>query len=193
MDDRRLRLAIIIGSTRRGRFGPTVARWFETRARQHGGFDVDVVDLADAQLPAVLNDYDDQDPEPVRELAPRLAAAEAFVAVTPEYNHSFPGSLKTAIDWYFDEWQAKPVGFVSYGGTSGGLRSVEQLRLVFAEVHAMTIRETVSFNNYPDQFGSDGEPIEPAGANQAAKKLLDQLGWWGHALRNHRALAVYSN
>jgi NAD(P)H-dependent FMN reductase len=187
-----LKLAVLIGSTRRGRFGPTVANWFEARAREHGGFEVDVIDLVDAALPHVLIGYSDPTPEAVTALESRLAAADGFVVVTPEYNHSFPASLKTAIDWFREEWQAKPVAFVSYGGISGGLRAVEHLRTVFAEMHATTIRETVSFHNAWSAF-DHGADSATDGADAAAKKLLDQLAWWSHALRNHRTAHPYAS
>lgn len=189
MDEQRTRLAVIIGSTRPGRFGPTVAQWFAGVARQRADLDVDVVDLVDADLPEVAP-TEGPDPAPVRELGSRLGRADAFVVVTPEYNHSFPAALKTMIDWYFDEWMAKPIGFVSYGGIGGGLRAVEALRLVFAEVHASTIRDVVSFHNYPERFDAEGTPTDP-GAEAAAKSQLDQLLWWSHALRNHRTQHPY--
>src|SRR5438034_9745310 len=116
-DNNRLHLAIIIGSTRKGRFAPTVAGWFAGQAERRDDMAVDVIDLAGAQLPDVLSDK----PGPqVAAVTPRLAAADAFVVVTPEYNHSFPAPLKNAIDWHFKEWQAKPVGFVSYGAWAEG-------------------------------------------------------------------------
>lgn len=187
-----MRLAMIIGSTRAGRFGPTVASWFEERARAHAGFDdVDVIDLVEAALPDVLIDHGDPTPEAVVALGARLAAADAFVVVTPEYNHSFPASLKTAIDWYRDEWQAKAVGFVSYGGISGGLRAVEHLRGVFAEMHTTTVRDSVSFHNAWSEFDADGA-LATHDADAAAKKLLDQLAWWARALNNHRAAHPYT-
>ncbi len=191
MFQERTRIAILIASTRTGRFGPTVANWFAEQVRQRDDVDVDLLDLAEAQLPEVLADDDGPTPRSVRDLAPWLAAADAFVVVTPEYNHSFPASLKTAIDWFYAEWQAKPVAFVSYGGISGGLRAVEQLRLVFAEVHATTIRDTVSFPNYPDLFDADGRPTEADGPEGAVKAMLDQLTWWSDALRRHRVLHPY--
>ncbi|MQA07465.1 MAG: NADPH-dependent FMN reductase [Pseudonocardiaceae bacterium] len=187
--DTDLRVAIIIGSTRNGRFGPTAAEWFADQARQHGELNIDVIDLSEEQLPDVLIDEGDPVPERVTALAPRLDAADAFVIVTPEYNHSYPAPLKTAIDWYMDEWQAKPVAFVCYGGMSGGLRSVEHLRQIFAELGATTVREVVSFQNYWEQFGVDGSwPKNPEGPNAAAKGMLDQLIWWARALRDHRAI-----
>ena len=85
-----------------------------------------------------------------------LGLADAFVVVTPEYNHGYPAPLKELIDSVNAEWQAKPVAFVSYGGVSGGLRAVEQLRLVFAELHAVTIRDSVSFPGAWEQFDESG-------------------------------------
>jgi NAD(P)H-dependent FMN reductase len=124
-------------------------------------------------------------------VTPRLTTADAFVVVTPEYNHSFPASLKNAIDWHFTQWQAKPVGFVSYGGMSGGLRAVEHLRQVFAELHAVTVRDTVSFHGAWAQFDAEGRPKELSACNAAAKTMLDQLAWWGHALRSARSERPY--
>jgi len=187
-DNNRLHLAIIIGSTRKGRFAPTVAGWFAGQAERRDDMAVDVIDLAGAQLPDVLSDK----PGPqVAAVTPRLAAADAFVVVTPEYNHSFPAALKNAIDWHFKEWQAKPVGFVSYGGLGGGLRAVEQLRQVFAELHAVTVRDTVSFHGVWAQFDSDGRPKDPGVCERAAKSMLDQLAWWADALREARTRRPY--
>lgn len=186
----RIRLAVIVGSTRRGRFAPTVAGWVADRAGERGDVELDVIDLAETGLPEVFGDDEDPPPAAVQELAPRLAAADGFVVVTPEYNHSFPAALKTAIDWFVTEWMAKPVGFVCYGGMGGGLRAVEALRLVFAELHAATIREVVSFHDYPDRFGPDGAPLDPRAA-EALTGLFDQLGWWAQALRDHRDRVPY--
>ena len=188
MYDKPLHLAIIIGSTREGRFAPTVARWFADHVDRRNDMTLDVIDLAEVRLPAVLGS------EPATEVAavsPRLARADAFVVVTPEYNHSFPAPLKNAIDWHFHEWRAKPVGFVSYGGMAGGLRAVEQLRQVFAELHAMTVRSTVSFHGVWEQFDLEGCPKDPEPCERAASSMLDQLAWWGHALREARTRRPY--
>ncbi|NBE85319.1 NADPH-dependent FMN reductase [Micromonospora rubida] len=187
-----IRLALIIGSTREGRFGPTVARWFLNQAKQRDDFEVDVVDLAEHELPTVITAQPTPEgAQALGEVMPRIKAADAFVIVTPEYNHSFPASLKNAIDWHSTQWHAKPVGFVSYGGLSGGLRAVEALRLVLAELHAATVRATVSFHDAWKQFGPDGEPIDPEGCNTSAKYLLDQLGWWATILREGRERRPY--
>ncbi|GGQ15077.1 NADPH-dependent FMN reductase [Streptomyces roseolilacinus] len=188
-----LKLAVIVGSNREGRFAPIVADWFTSRARQRADFTVDVVDLARTVLPAALS----HTPSPearaaLAEVSPRLAAADAFVVLTPEYNHSYPAPLKNLVDWHYTEWQAKPVAFVSYGGVSGGLRAVEHLRQVFAELHAVTVRDTVSFHNAGGLFTDDGGLKDPAGPDGAAKRMLDQLGWWGRALRTARAAHPYA-
>ncbi|MER5495358.1 NADPH-dependent FMN reductase [Streptomyces sp. NPDC002454] len=191
MSQEPLRLVLIIGSNREARFGKVVGDWIAGVARQRGDLAVDVIDLADHELPTGLSR--DPAPEVAAELAkvsPRLAEADAFVVVTPEYNHSYPAALKNLIDWHYTQWQAKPVGFVSYGGLSGGLRSVEHLRPVFAELHAVTVRDVVSLHMVWDQFGPDGVP-EEEGPVQAAKALLDQVGWWGNALREARAKTPY--
>ncbi|MET9928525.1 MULTISPECIES: NAD(P)H-dependent oxidoreductase [unclassified Streptomyces] len=193
-DNSRLRLAIIIGSTRRGRFGPTVARWFTGQARRRRELDVDLIDLAEARLPDTLGDECEELPRPVAALAPRLAAADAFVVVTPEYNRSFPAPLKTAIDWYLDEWKAKPVAFLSYGGPSGGLHAAEQLRSAFTEVHAVTIRDGISIPNYWDEFDADGEwPKTSTSFAASVKATLDQLIWWARLLHHARDVHPYES
>ncbi|MBB0246892.1 NADPH-dependent FMN reductase [Streptomyces alkaliphilus] len=174
-----LRLAVVIGSTRVGRRGSAIGRWFADLAAAREGLEVEVVDLAEHPLPAVLDPAAGSAPA-VTALGARLDAADAFVIVTPEYNHSFPAPLKHAIDWYGDEWYAKPVAFVSYGGRGGGLRAVEQLRQVFAELHAVTVRETVSLHG-PQEPGPGSE------SDPAATAMLDRLTWWADALRAARA------
>lgn len=166
-----LRVAVIVASTREGRFGPTVATWFAEEAGRRDDLRVEIVDLADGAEAGGDG------------RAGKFGAADAFVVVTPEYNHSYPAPLKAVIDSHFREWNAKPVGFVSYGGLSGGLRAVEHLRVVFAELHAVTVRDTVSFHGARACFGPDGRPLDPA-APAAAGRLLDRLTWWGVTLRD---------
>jgi NAD(P)H-dependent FMN reductase len=143
--------------------------WFASQACRHGELDVDIIDLAQTWLPDVLTCDGSTPLPPVQDLAPWLAAADAFVIVTPEYNHSFPASLKNAIDWYGDVWKTKPVGFVSYGGRAAGLRAVEALKPVFTELHAVSVRETVSFHDHPRQFDAGGRPTDPDACNAAAR------------------------
>ncbi|MEV4252657.1 NAD(P)H-dependent oxidoreductase [Spirillospora sp. NPDC049652] len=191
-----LKVAVIVGSTREGRLGGTVGAWIEGHLARRDDMEADVVDLAATPLPTVLPDFGKppSDPDALTRLAavtPRLAAADAFVVVTPEYNRSFPASLKNAIDWHNQEWHAKPIGFVSYGGFSAGTRAVEQLRQVFGELHAVTLRDGVGFNGVWGSLGPDGQIADPA-ADAAAKKMLDQLAWWAEALREARAARPYA-
>lgn len=188
MSEDRIRTAVIVGSTREGRFGDTVARWFVGRAALNDAIDIDLIDLAEANLPAVITDTPAAE---VQAMTERFAAAEAFVIVTPEYNHGYPASLKIALDSAREEWMAKPVSFVSYGGIAGGLRSVEQLRQVCAELHMVSIRDCVSLHNCHDLFDAAGALHLPDGPNFAAKAMLDQLQWWAVALRNARTERPY--
>ena len=152
------RLAVIVGSTREGRFAPTVANWFVDQARTRADIDIDVIDLADARPAAV---YPASARDAVDAYAERIDRADGFVVVTPEYNHGYPASLKQAIDLAHHEWRAKPVAFVSYGGMAGGLRAVEQLRQVFAELHATTVRDTRQLPPGPRRLRS-----RPAGSRR---------------------------
>ena len=178
-----LDVVVILGSTREGRFGPVVAQWFMRQARHARRHARQLLDLADADLPLGVPRRTQRRGERLRA---RIGRADAFVVVTPEYNHGYPAALKQAIDLPYGEWRAKPVGFVSYGGMAGGLRAVEQLRQVFAELHVATMRDSVSFHMVGGRFDSDGNPYDPEGCNQAAATMLDQLAWWGNALRTAR-------
>lgn len=187
-----IRLAVVIGSNREGRFGPTVANWFLEQAAQHDDYAIDLIDLADHPLPTRISAEPAPDvAETLAVLTPRLAGADAFVIITPEYNHSFPASLKCVIDWHFVEWQGKPIALISYGGMAGGLRAVEHLRQVFAELHAMTIRDSVSFSDAGSKFDDEGRPTDATNCNSAAKAMLDQLAWWAVPLRTARAERPY--
>ncbi|MFA9431030.1 NADPH-dependent FMN reductase [Egicoccus sp. AB-alg2] len=166
-----LDLAVVLASTPRGRTGPRIADWFLGQLGAWDGFAAELMDLADIGA----------DPDRFRKL---VDGADAVVLVVPEYNHSFPGPLKTAIDALRREWFAKPVGVVSYGGVSGGLRATEQLRLVLAELHAVVVRETVSFHG-ADAFDAQGRPREP-GVAPAADRFLTVLAWWARNLRQVR-------
>ncbi|MDZ5697071.1 NAD(P)H-dependent oxidoreductase [Chelativorans sp. M5D2P16] len=189
MSDKPIHLAILVGSNREGRFAPVIARWFTQQVQSNAEFSVDVIDLADVALPAAITETPSTEAVSFCE---RLAAADAFVMVVPEYNHSFPAVLKHAIDFGYQEWQAKPVGFVSYGGFAAGLRAVEHLRGVMAELHAMTMRDTVSFQNPWDAFDDEGRPVSPGGCARAAAVMLHQLKWWATALRNARVAEPYT-
>jgi NAD(P)H-dependent FMN reductase len=181
-----LLVAVIIGSTRVGRVGDRIGRWAAAQARRRSDVEVVVVDLAEFDFPGR---YPDEPTPQIAAFAATVARADAFVVVTPEYNRSFPASLKQAIDLVYDEWQAKPVGFVSYGCGSDGTYAVEQLRTVFTELHATTVRNTVGLNLMDNGLGD--LPGDPGRAARAATTMLDQLIWWGRALRDARAAHPY--
>jgi NAD(P)H-dependent FMN reductase len=168
-------VALVVRSTEPGRFGTLATGWFARQVERRDDFKLDLIDL---------------EVTPPESLTERIAAADAAVIVSPEYNHSYPGELKIAIDSVRRPWYAKPVAFIVYGGRSGGLRAAEQLRLVFAELHAVPIRETLSFHQVPNCFTAEGEPVEP-GTTEAAATLLEHLAWWARALRDARASTPY--
>jgi NAD(P)H-dependent FMN reductase len=172
-----LKLALIYGSTRQGRFCDTVARWAAAQIAGDASFGLQLIDPRTMQDTALMQGIGD---------------ADAFVVVTPEYNHGYPAPLKALIDSLSDAWHAKPVAFVSYGGVSGGLRAMEQLRQVFAELHAVTIRDSVSFANAREQFNAAGELLAPERAGRTMARVLTQLRWWAGVLREARIAQPYS-
>ncbi|MBY8872480.1 NAD(P)H-dependent oxidoreductase [Micromonospora sp. PLK6-60] len=181
------RLAVITASVRPDRIAPTVTRWFLRHLAAHTDAAVDHLDLAALDLPGDLGGGADAE-----RFTKRVERADAFVVVTPEYNHGYPGPLKTAIDTPYEQWRAKPLGFVSYGGASGGLRAVEQLRTVFAELHVVTVRTGVLIPNVHDAFTTDGELRDPGPARAALAEMVGQLDWWTRALARARQERAYA-
>lgn len=186
-------LAIIIGSIRPDRFGPTPASWLAEEAQLHGSFDVDLIDLGDYALPMELAGDDPAaiPPAGVLRLGERLAAADAFVLVTPVYNRSYSAALKTAIDWFYAEWALRPVSFVSYGGNTGGLTSIEHLRGIFPEFPSVTVKNFISLPDFWKLFDHDGTPVDREGLRERAAAVLDELAWWAPMLRDARASRPY--
>jgi NAD(P)H-dependent FMN reductase len=180
-------LTIIIGSTRPGRAGLPIATWFADRARSHGGFDITVVDLAALDLPLLdepnhprLRQYMHQH---TKDWSATVDASDAFVIVTPEYNHGYPAALKNAIDYLQQEWCDKPVGFVSYGGVSAGTRAVQQLKEVVTTLKMLPVFEAVSIPFHPQFIGEDGRVQANDIMEQAADAMLDELVRVDGALR----------
>ncbi|QKT03958.1 NAD(P)H-dependent oxidoreductase [Ectothiorhodospiraceae bacterium 2226] len=184
----RIKLAMIYGSTREGRLVETVGRWAGSHIAAHGAFELDVIDPLALALPT----HPAPDDPASGELHQRLEAADAFVIVVPEYNHGYPAPLKALIDAAYTPWQAKPVSFVSYGGLSGGLRAVEQLRQVFPELHAVTLRDGVCLPNVWEQFDAAGNLHAPARYERVMATMLERLQWWARALREARHAAPYA-
>jgi NAD(P)H-dependent FMN reductase len=191
MEDK-IKVALVYGSARKGRFCDKVAGWAAEEIARSGKFAIETIDPADPAVESARTASEAPNPTRSRSLWQRVADADAFVVVTPEYNHGYPAALKSLIDSVGAEWQAKPVAFVSYGGISGGLRAVEQLRLVFAELHTVTIRDGVSFAGAWEQFDEAGNLLQPARARKSMATLLSRLHWWAVALRTARAAIPYT-
>jgi NAD(P)H-dependent FMN reductase len=181
------RLAVIIASNRPGRVAVPVAEWFSEVARQHGGFEVDVVDLAELGLPFMdepnhprLRRYEH---DHTRTWSARIEAADAFVVVTPEYNYGMPAILKNALDYLHHEWAYKPVAFVSYGGVSAGTRSVQMAKQVVSTLRMFPLPEAVAIP-FVQQFLDDESRLVPNEVMEgAAKAVLDELVRVEQALR----------
>jgi NAD(P)H-dependent FMN reductase len=184
-----IKMALIYGSTREGRFCDTVAEWALREIGKRSEFSVDVIDPATLGL---AERHHRKDTVELVALKQRIANADCFIVVTPEYNHSYPAAIKFVIDSVHEPWHAKPVAFISYGGSSGGLRAVEHLRLVFAELHAVSIRDTVSFPNAWAQFNETGELRQADAAERSMTTMLERLKWWAIALSSAREAVPYT-
>ena len=180
-----LAVAVIIGSVRTGRLGQVMANWIVGVGEARHDLVFDVIDLADIDLPLAGTQPGGGAGSPI---ADRLDAADAFVIVTPEYNHSYPAALKNAIDWHYTQWKFKPVAFVGYGAGSGGVRAVEHLRLVFSELSVATTRNTVHISAPWERLNPEMAFVPEPGHVRAAKATLDELIWWGQALRAARSV-----
>ena len=183
-----LKIAIIIGSTRPGRVGESVAKWvFElTKKRTEAEFElVDIKDfdlpLLDEPVPPSMGQYSK---EHTKTWAAKIDSFDGYVFVTPEYNHGICGALKNAIDFLFREWNNKAAGFVGYG-SAGGARAVEHLRLVMAEVQVATVRNQVALSLFTDFENYTN--FKPAKHHEKSlNQMLDQLIAWSGAMKSLR-------
>lgn len=189
-------LMIIVASTRPGRVGAPVARWFRERAEAHGAFDIDVVDLATLDLPFMdepnhprLRQYTHQH---TKDWSARVDAADAFVFVMPEYNFAFTAPLKNAIDYLHTEWAYKPVGLVSYGGVSAGTRAAQMIKQVVTTLKMTPLLEAVSIPFVNQFINSAGEVEANAVMETSATMMLDELVRWVGALRSLRTEVAQS-
>jgi len=148
-----IKLAVIIGSTRPERVGESVAQWVHQLAAQRSDAEFELVDLRDFDLPLldepVPPSQGKYSKEHTKKWAAKIASFDGYVFVTPEYNHSTSGALKNAIDFLYAEWNNKAAGFVAYG-SAGGVRAVEHLRLIMAEVQVATVRNQVALSLFTD-------------------------------------------
>ena len=179
-------LLVIIASTRPGRLGLPIANWAISEIERHGDFEVDVADLALMNLPmldepqqAYHRNY--TKPHSIA-WSKRVDAADAILIVTPEYNYGMPGSLKNAFDFLFHEWAYKPVAFISYGGMSGGMRSVMMAKQVVTTLKMVPLTEAVNIHMVP-KYIHDGQFVPDETLENNLKKVLGELTRWAAALR----------
>lgn len=183
------RLGVIIASTREGRVGAPVAEWFMERARRHGGFEVELVDLKAVGLPLLsepnhprLKKYTQ---DTTRAWSATVDALDAFVFVTPEYNFGSPPALVNALDHLYAEWGYKAAGFVSYGGVSGGLRSVQMTKQLLTTFKMVPLVEQVSIAFVP-RLIDNGRFAGGEMFDKSADTMLDELLRWTGALASLR-------
>ncbi|MEI6947152.1 NAD(P)H-dependent oxidoreductase [Paraflavisolibacter sp. H34] len=183
-----IRVAIIIGSTRPNRVGAAVGQWVYELAQKRTDATFELVDLQQVNLPLLdepfppgMHKYQHQH---TKDWAAKVASFDAYVIVSPEYNHGIPGALKNALDFVYSEWNNKAAGFVAYG-SAGGTRAVEQLRLVLAELQVATVREQVALSLFTDF--ENMTVFKPAAHHEKKlTSLLNQVISWGTALQQVR-------
>ena len=189
-----LRIAVIIGSTRPGRNGEAVAKWVYEIAQKRGDAKFELVDIKDFNLPLLdepmspmMGQYTLQH---TKDWSAKIASFDAYVFVTPEYNHAMPAALKNAIDFLYHEWVNKAAGFVSYGGASG-IRAVENLRLVMGELQVADVKAQVGLSLFTDF--ENFSVFKPAPQQeQSVNAMLDQVIDCGGSMKSLRELsAVY--
>ena len=183
-----LKIGIILGSTRPGRIGESVAKWALDVASKRTDAEFELVDIADYNLPLldepVPPSMGQYSKEHTKRWAAKIDSFDAFVFVTPEYNHGIPGALKNALDFVFKEWNNKAAGFVSYGSAYGA-RAVESLRLVMGELMIADVRQQVLLSLFTDF--ENFSVFKPAERHETAlNTVIDQVIAWGTALRGVR-------
>lgn len=189
-----MNIKIIIGSTREGRYGDKVGAWIAEQFSKRNGLLVEVLDLRDYEMPffnEAVSPLYKQEPyknEAVARFTNKIAEGDAFVIVSPEYNHGTSGVLKNALDWVYQEWNNKPVAFVSYG-SMGGARAIEQLRSVVIELQMAPIRNAVHIPGaqyFPVLFGQGDATEMFDSLEKQSEPMIDQLLWWSEALKKAR-------
>lgn len=191
-----LKIKIILGSTREGRYGDKPAQWMLGKLAAREGVEAQLLDLRDFPLPmfdrprSPMRVTDGDYGHPIAQAwAQQIAEADAFVMTVAEYNHGYTAVLKNALDWIYREWNRKPVSFVAYGN-AGGARAVEQLRQVAVELELAPIRHAVHLSRElllaTMKLPAPVDPALFAPADGAASAMIDELIWWGRALRRAR-------
>ncbi len=196
--ENKIKIQVVLGSTRDGRFGDKPAQWVLDMAKKREGVEAELVDLRDYPLP-----YFNEPVSPAMsggkytneiaaKLAKKIGEADAYIMMSPEYNHSFSAAIKNALDYVYGEWNRKPVAFVGWGGV-GGARAIEHLRQVVVELQMAPMRNAV-YIQWPAYLaiagGGDAAKEAFASMESGANNLLDQLVWWAKALKAARGAAA---
>ena len=190
-------ISVIVGSIRQGRFGEKPARWILQYLKNRSGIDANLLDLRDFPMPFFDHPVPPAAPgrpsyehDIVRKWTAEIARSDGFVIVTPEYNYGPPAVLKNAIDWVYPEWKRKPVAFVSYGST-GGARSVQQLRETAIELQLAPVRFSVHIPAATLWAHFQGGDVDAglAELEASARSMVDDLLWWTAALKTARESA----
>jgi NAD(P)H-dependent FMN reductase len=176
---------------RDGRVGKAVGDWFAEIAREHDGFDVQVADLKELDLPLMtepnhprLKQYTQ---EKTWEWSRIVEAADAYVFVMPEYNYVAPASVINAIDYLVHEWSHKPAGIVSYGGVSGGLRAAQSIKALITSMNMMPVKEAVTIQFVANHIHEETGAFLPIDSHQSSgKAMLEALAQWERALHGLR-------
>ena len=180
-------LKIIIASVRPGRAGKPIGDWFTKIAKKNKSFDVEVIDLAKINLPLLdepeLPRLQKYTKKHTKEWSKIIDEADAFIFVTPEYNFGYPPSLKNAIDYLHYEWGYKPLSFVSYGGISGGTRSVQQLKQIVTALNMMPIFEAVVIPMYIQYLNKTKRFVGNENLKQSAKIMINKLYLWAKYMK----------
>jgi NAD(P)H-dependent FMN reductase len=185
-------IGIIVGSTRQGRQGEKVARWVEREAAKHPALKTEWIDLAEWIFPPYPHAKPTKlaektyESECERAWVALIGRMAGFIIVTPEYNHGYPAALKNALDYAYAGWNRKPVAFVSYGGSSGGVRAVQQLRQVAIELQLAPIRDEVNIPFVGRALTAEGNPTDEF-HHKRLEALFTDLTWWTETLNAGRA------
>ncbi len=189
-----VRVGIILASVREGRRGEAFAGWIQARMAERPDAASELLDLREWAFPAyayrdtpMIAEKAYADGSMGRRWADKIASLDAFVIVTPEYSHGYPGALKNALDHLYAPWTYKPVGFVSYGGFAAGARAVEQLRAVATELRMVSIRDEVNIRLVGFAGDERGWPKDEIYGKRAAV-MIEELLWWARVTRDGRAL-----
>lgn len=180
---------IILGSTRRGRQSPRVARFIAERLRRSQQIETEILDLLTYEFPIMEERlrFRDDPPAGLQEFSEKITRADALVIVTPEYNNGYPGVLKNALDYLLPEYRRKPIGIVTVSaGGFGGISCLAQLRLVTLAMGALPIPAALPVSRVQDSFDEDGTPRD-ASYEQRAKTFIDELLWFTEAVASQKA------